>query len=324
MFPDEVTHTINFGPNIKTLVLYLRTELFTPYDKIIQLVHDFHHLKTSPATIETFISTASNSLDAYENEVRMKLLDAPILHADETGFRVEGKRWWLHSLSTDKLTYYGVNPKRGSEAIESIGLIPEYTGVLIHDFWQPYAKYPCLHAYCNAHIIRELQGIYDGFGQEWAKRMRILLEKMFNHVFGTESHSEHEDRELIEEYDRLVMQGELANPPPPKEEGKRGKPKKTKGGNLVERMKKHKDEILRFLTTGGEIPFTNNQAEQDVRMMKVQQKISGTFRTREGARQFARIRGYISTMRKHGQSVCEALKSLAVAQPILINGLGGE
>jgi transposase len=278
----------------------------------------------SPATIETFISAASNSLETYENEVRVKLLDSPILHADETGFRVEGKRWWLHSLSNERLTYYGVSPKRGSEAIEEIGLIPKYIGVLIHDFWKPYAKYPCTHAYCNAHIIRELQGIYDGFGQKWAKGMRTLLEKMFCYVFRTESHSEYEVQELIEEYDRLVMQGELANPPPPQEEGKRGKAKKTKGGNLVERMKKHRDEILRFLTTDGQIPFTNNQAERDVRMMKVQQKISGTFRTKDGAKKFARIRGYISTMRKHGQSVCEALKAVATAQPILISSLGGE
>jgi transposase len=119
------------------------------------------------------------------------------------------------------------------------------------------------------------------------------------------------------------MQGELANPPPPKEEGKRGKAKKTKGGNLAERMKTHKDEILRFLTMGGEIPFTNNQAEQDVRMMKVQQKISGTFRTEQGAIEFGRIRGYISTIGKHGHSVVEAVKSLARAQPILISKLGG-
>ena len=323
-FPDGVEHTINFGSDIKTLALYLHSELFTPYAKIVQLIHDFYDLKLSPATIETFISTASNSLDAYKNEVRMKLLDSPILHADETGFQVEGKRWWLHSLSNEKLTYYGVHQNRGSKAIESIGIIPKYTGVLIHDFWQPYAKYSCTHAYCNAHIIRELQGIYDGFKQEWAKNMRFHLEKMYQYVFRTEIHSERKTQELIEEYDRIVMQGELANPPPPKEEGKRGKAKKTKGGNLVDRMKKHKDEILRFLTTRGKIPFTNNRAEQDVRMMKVQQKVSGTFRTREGARQFARIRGYISTMRKHGQPVYEAVKALAEAQPILISKLGGE
>jgi len=321
-FPDDVKNTINFGPNIKTLVLYLHSELFTPYKKIVQLVHDFYGLKLSPATIETFISAASNSLETYENEVRVKLLESPILHADETGFRVKGIRWWLHSLSNEWFSYYDVSPKRGSEAIERIGLIPKYIGVLIHDFWQAYAKYRCIHAYCNAHIIRELQGIYEGFGQKWAKEMRILLEKMFRYVFRTEYQSEHKVQELIEEYDRLIMQGELENPPPLKEEGKRGKPKKTKGGNLVERMKKHKDEILRFLTTGGDIPFTNNQAERDIRMMKVQQKISGTFRTEDGAKQFVRIRGYVSTMRKHGQSVCEALKALAIAQPILISSLG--
>jgi transposase len=123
-----------------------------------------------------------------------------------------------------------------------------------------------MHAYCNAHLIRELQGIYEGFGQEWAKKMRTLLEKMFHLVFRTQAHSEHEVQKLIQEYDELIMQGELANPPLPKEKGKKGRAKKTKAGNLVERMKNHKHEILRFLTTGGKIPFTNNQAERDVRM----------------------------------------------------------
>jgi transposase len=204
-FPDEVENTINFGPNIKTLALSLHAVLFTPFDKIVQFVHDFYDLKLSPATIEKFISDASNSLDSYENEVRMKLLDSPILHADETGLRVNGKRWWLHSLSNEHLTYYGVSQKRGTEAIEKIGLIPKYTGVLIHDFWQSYAKYPCAHAYCNAHIIRELQGIYDGFGQEWATDMRTLLEEMYQYTFVIKRHNEHEILEFYERYDRIVI-----------------------------------------------------------------------------------------------------------------------
>jgi hypothetical protein len=156
--------------------------------------------------------------------------------------------------------------------------------------------------------------------------MRTLFEEMYHCTFGEkrQKQNEHQIQEFGERYDRLVMQGELANPPPQKVEGKRGKPKKTKGGNLVERLKKHKDEILRFLTTGGKSPFTNNQAEQDVRMMKVKQKIAGCFRTRDGARNFAKIRGYNSTMRKQGYSVVEAVKTLATAQPPSINKWGGE
>jgi hypothetical protein len=154
--------------------------------------------------------------------------------------------------------------------------------------------------------------------------MRALLERMYEYVFKRETQSEGKIQELLDEYERILVQGELANPPPPKEEGKKGKPKNTKGGNLVERLKKHKDGVLRFLTSRGNIPFTNNQAERDVRMMKVQQNISGTFRTRSGAINFARRRGYISTMRKLGQPVYEAVKALAQAQPILISSLGGE
>jgi transposase len=274
-FPDEVKNTINFGQNVKAIALYFHAEHFIPYDRLVQLFHDLYGLDISPATIEKFKSMASASLDSYENEVRMKLLEALVLHADETGFYVKGKRWWLHSLSTDKLTYYGVHQNRGSKAIKKIELIPNYSGVLVHDFWQSYAKFSCSHAYCNAHLIRELQGIYDLFGQEWAKKMIALLRKMFHLAFRTKVYSDHEVQELLEEYDRLIIEGELANPPPPHEEEKKGRPKKTKGGNLVERMKVHKHEILRFFTTRGKIPFTNNQAERDVRMMKVQQKISG-------------------------------------------------
>ena len=168
--------------------------------------------------------------------------------------------------------------------MESVGILSKYTATLIHDFWRPYLAYSCDHAYCNAHLSRELQGIYDGFKQEWAKHMKILLEEMHHYTFVEKKCNEHQIQEFCERYDGLIIQGELANPPPQKQEGKRGKPKKTKGGNLVERMKEHKDEILGFLTTGGKIPFTNNQAERDIRMVKVKQKIAGCFRTWEGAR----------------------------------------
>ncbi|MCL2460266.1 MAG: IS66 family transposase, partial [Euryarchaeota archaeon] len=227
-FPKEAANTINFGKNIKTLAVYLNSELLIPYAKVVRMIRDFYGLTLSPATIEGFLTTASNSLDAYEHEVRMKLLESPVLHADETGFYVEGKREWLHVLSTDKLTFYGVHKSRGKEAIESMKIIPLYKGILVHDFWNSYMGYLCYHAFCNAHIIRELQGIYDGFKQEWAKEMRSLLEKTYKYVFNRKIHRKWEIQELLDEYDRILLQGELANPPPPKEEGKKGKPKNTK------------------------------------------------------------------------------------------------
>jgi transposase len=320
-FPAEAKNNINFGPNIKAFALYQHVVNFTPYDRLVKMIQDFFGQRLSPATIAKFISTASKSLDEYDNEVRAALLKSLILHADETGFRVKGERWWLHSLSNDRFTYYGVHLKRGSEAMDHIGLLNSFFGVLVHDFWSSYAKYPALHAYCNAHLIRELQGIYDGFKQEWAIKMRELLEEMYQYVFGREVHDEHEIQELIERYDKLIMEGERANPPPLKEEGKKGSTKNTKGGNLVKRMKNHKDGVLLFLTTRGEIPFTNNEAEQAVRMMKVQQKISGTFRTEDGAKHFAALRGYISTMKKQGISAYEAVQALAIGQPILLSSL---
>jgi len=162
-FPKGVENPINFGLNIKVLILYLRIVLFTPYKKIEQFLQDFYGLEISPATIEKTISTASKALDPYDEEIRRYLLASPILHADETGCRVLGKRWWLHCLSTPYLTYYWVHKSRGAKAMDAMGILPYYMGILVHDFWAPYAKYKCYHAYCNAHLIRELQGIYDVF-----------------------------------------------------------------------------------------------------------------------------------------------------------------
>jgi transposase len=215
--------------------------------------------------------------------------------------------------------------------MDAMGILPYYMGILVHDFWAPYAKYKCYHAYCNAHLIRELQGIYDVFKQKWAKDLKNHLKKMYQYTFEAKSEDNSENQTskvwdlefwgLIEEYERLVQQGKLVNLPPVKEEGEKGKNKNTKGWNLANRMEKHIYEVLGFFITGGQIPFTNNQAEQDIRMMKVQQKISGTFRTKQGGINFARLRGYISTMRKQEQSVLEAMKALAGGHPILLSDL---
>ena len=168
-FPKGVENSINFGLNIKVLILYLRIVLFTPYKKIEQFLEDFYGLEISPASIEKIISTASKALDPYNEEIRRYLLASPILHADETGCRVVGKRWWLHCLSTKYLTYYWIHQSRGAKAMDAMGILPYFMGILMHDFWAPYAKYKCYHTYCNAHLIRELQGIYDVFKQKWAK-----------------------------------------------------------------------------------------------------------------------------------------------------------
>jgi transposase len=304
--------------------LYHHIVNFTPYDRLVKLIDDFYGLKISPATIAKFISTSSKSLDSYENEDRNELLKSPILHVDETGFRVCGKRWWLHSMSTSSLTYYAVHQKRGKEAIDEIGVIPPYKGVLVHDFWAAYCKYPCMHAYCNAHITRELQGVYEGYKQKWAKETKELLKEIYRYIFEEGRWVECKIQEFGERYEKLILKGKLANPPPEREEGQRGRLKDTKGGNLARKMEKHKDGILLFAYTGGYVPYTNNQAEQDVRMMKRQQKSSGTFRSEDGAKHFAKLRGYTSTMRKQGQSIFQAMKALAVGRPTLLSSLWAE
>lgn len=320
-FPPGIEHTITFGDNLKALLLYLRNADFMPFEQLTRFFKDIYALQLSPATMTKILGKASASLDGYTAEIRQDLLKSPILHADETGFRVKGERWWLHSLSNTHLTYYDIHRTRGSGATKEIGILPHYTGTLIHDFWSGYTQYTCDHAYCNAHIIRELQGIYDGYKQDWAREMRGLIEEIYTYAVQEKGRSPIRLGELERRYDEVVERG-MAENPPPSSTGKRGKKKRTKALNLLIRLKAHKSEILRFMYGEG-IPFTNNQAERDLRMMKVQQKISGTFRSVEGADVFCRIRGYIATIRKNGKSVFQAMRKLAREEPFTLKEIRG-
>ena len=323
-FPSHVTNPVQYGPNFKSEVMYLKDELMLPFEKASTYFKDKYDQKISPATILNIRREAYESLDIFENEVEECLLQSSVLHADETGLRVLGNRWWLHTIGNERLTLYAVHQRRGSKAVDDIGIIPKFNGILVHDFWATYFRYDCKHSLCNAHIMRELEGIVDGYKQKWAGKMKTLFENVYDFIFVQNKRSQEKLIEFKQIYQSVLNEGFEENPPPVRPDGKkRGRIKRSKPLNLLMRLDGYREDILRFMYNSI-VPFTNNLAERDVRMMKVQQKISGTFRSREGAEIFCRIRGYISTVRKNKKSVYEGLKKLAEGQPFCVQDLMAE
>ncbi len=323
VFPESVKYPVQYGPNILASAIYCKNYQFIPYERISEFFNDIMGIKICPATIIRAERECFQNLEEFESIIREELLASPVVNFDETGMKIEGKRHWLHVASTDKCTCYFAHPKRGSEAIDAMGILPEFNGVAVHDGWKPYNVYNCDHALCNAHLQRELTGIEENYKQQWAKEMNELLTEMKKYTDECKEQVKELDFEPIkaleERFNAVVMKGIEENPPSlnPEKKGKRGASPKTKARNLLDRFIEHKEKIMRFLTDL-KVPFENNQAERDIRMMKLQQKISGTFRTTQGAQAFCRIRAYISTIRKNGLPVLEGILAALKGVPLTI------
>jgi transposase len=323
VFPESVKYPVQYGPNILASSIYCKNYQFIPYERISDFFNDIMGIKICPATIIRAERECFQNLEEFESIIREELLASPVVNFDETGMKIEGKRHWLHVASTDKCTCYFAHPKRGSEAIDAMGILPEFNGVAVHDGWKPYNVYNCDHALCNAHLQRELTGIEENYKQQWAKEMNELLTEMKKYTDECKEQVKELDfkqiKALEERFDAIIIKALEENPHSlnPEKQGKRGKNPKTKARNLLERFIQHKEKIMRFLTDL-KVPFENNQAERDIRMMKLQQKISGTFRTTQGAQAFCRIRAYISTIRKNGLPVLEGILAALKGVPLTI------
>jgi hypothetical protein len=258
--------------------------------------------------------------------VKEQLRQAAVIHTDESGLRVKGKSHWLHVAATEQLTDYTVHPQRGQTAMDDAGVLPDFNGWMVHDHWKPYFGYTeCTHALCNAHHLRELQWIETQYGQRWAARMAELLLEIKKAVETTQENGAEvlpaESLAAFEQrYDQILDTGYQVNPRPPPSTGKktkkRGRPAQTPPLNLLDRLRDFKPQTLAFMKDF-RVPFDNNQAERDVRMVKVKQKVSGGFRTLEGANAFARIRGYLSTARKNAVNVFSAIRDAFSGQPFI-------
>ena len=322
-FPNDVTQPTQYGSRLRAFAVYLHDYQLIPYNRSCELLSDVYGCKISPATLNRAENECFDGLEQYENGIKDVLIQSNVLRCDETGMKIYGIRHWLHVVCTNQITYYFAHKKRGSEAMNDMDILPNYDGVIVHDFWKAYYKYQCEHGLCNVHLLRELISISENYDQEWSREMMDLLLNVKACVDETYETSDSLTAKQIMDFKRMYSsitdKGLKENPPPldldtkPK---KRGRRKQTKPKNLLDRFMDYKDDILRFMHNF-EVPFDNNLAERDIRMTKVQQKISGTFRSNQGARNFCRIRGYISTMKKNEISAIDAIEAVFNGMPFM-------
>jgi transposase len=319
-FPPQVAGRVQYGPQVRALALYLLEYQLLPYERTAQMLAEAVGCALSPGTLETWVQQAAHGLAAPEAAIKTALVRAAVLGNDETGLRVAGQRQWLHVARTDQLTHYGRHPKRGKTATDALGILPTFRGTSVHDGLSSYPHYAqCQHALCNAHLLRELTFVAEHEQQAWAQALKAHLLHTQAQVEAARTAGAHalsagQRTALVARYHALVAQG-LAAQPPPGRTGKNGRVKQSPAKNLLDRLQRHADQVLRFLDDFA-VPFTNNGAEQDLRMAKIQQKISGTFRSEAGADAFCRIRGYLSTMAKQGYRLLAVLRRVFTDQPL--------
>jgi transposase len=324
-FPETVTQAVQYGPMVHTWASYFPNQHYVPVERTTEIFADLVQHRVSEAMVLKASEQLEKGIEPSTAAVKEMLRDAEVLHVDESGLRVTGKLHWLHVASTEHLTSYEVHAKRGQEAMDDAGILGEFKGRAVHDHWKPYFTYnECDHALCNAHHLRELCFIDKQYQQSWAKDMADLLLEIKAAVAATPepatSLSPPELEGFEKRYDEVVQAGFDANPAPVSpsegEVKKRGRPKQPPPVNLLIRLRDFKGEVLAFMSDF-RVPFDNNQGERDVRMVKVKQKVSGGFRTLAGAKRFGRIRAYISTARKNGKNVFEAIRDAFDGNPFI-------
>jgi len=323
-FPVDVSAGVQYGSGVRGLMVYLLEAQLLPSQRTCEVLSEVFGCEVSEGTLYNVRAQCFEQLAPVEAQIKAAIEAAAVIHCDETGLRVNSKLWWLHVASTAQLTYYFVHPKRGREAINEQGVLPNFNGISVHDGWASYFWYDCAHSLCNAHHLRELRFIVERYEQPWAAAMMTLLSTIKRQVDSAKAAGESELsakqlRDFEQQYQRRLTEGFEANPPPPVDADaskKRGRTKQSPPKNLLDRLDLHDTAVLAFMFDF-RVPFDNNQAERDVRMMKLKQKISGCFRSATGARQFCRTRGYISTLRKQGLSVLDALTSTFAGSTML-------
>ncbi len=318
-FPETVSAPVQYGPGVKGLVAYLMHFQLLPYERVGTLMQDLFGAPLSEGTLLSTTQHAFVALASVEADIVAALKKAKRLHCDETGQRIHGTLHWLHVTSTERLTYYASHPKRGKKALDAIGILPGYQGRVSHDGWSAYSAYPCQHSLCNSHHLRELTAIQEQQQQPWARQMKALLLQIKQAVEDAGERGAPRLHPLLEcrfegRYRALLAAGYAANAPP-EPTGRPGRDAQTPARNLLVRLDQGQTAVLAFMYDFS-VPFDNNQAERDLRMMKVKQKISGGFRSQEGADAFCRIRGYICTLRKQGHQVLSALQSVFLGKPL--------
>lgn len=311
-FSAEVCEVAQYGPNIRALAVHLTQGQLLPFARASELIKDLYQLEVSPATLLQWVHEGAQLLAPTVQAIAEKIQTAPVAHADESGLRVDACLQWLHIAATPTHTWYGVHPKRGMQAIEDHGILPNYLGTLVHDCWAPYWSLSCDHALCGAHLLRELIYQKETTTQAWSQKMiDTLLQAEQACKAAREANAvltAVQIETVVTQYRNHVQDGQAQNIEVPKTAGKRGRVKQSSAYNLLRRLFEREREVLRFIHDLS-VPFTNNLAERAVRMPKVKQRISGCFRTLIGAENFCVIRSYLDTARKQGFGMLHALQA---------------
>jgi len=321
-FPVGVNSVVQYGSGIKGLMVYLMAGQLLPSMRVCDLLREVIGCQLSESTLYNAFICCHEHLAPVEEHLKQGIQQASVGHFDETGMRVNGSLMWLHVACTEAMTYYFIHAKRGRKAMDAMEILPNFGGTSIHDGWSSYAHYDCQHGLCNAHHLRELVFVLERYHQPWAQEMMSLLVEI-KHQVETAKAAELDSltttqlSDFEQRYQKLIEQGLKDNPPVPRnpEKSSRGRPKQSPPKNLLDRLS-NRTAVLAFMYNF-EVPFDNNQAERDLRMMKLKQKVSGGFRSLEGAQQFCRIRGYISTLRKQGIDVLDALRQVFAGNLVL-------
>jgi len=324
-FPPTVRAPLQYGERIGAIAIYLVQQHLVPLARATEVLDDLLGVSMSQGTLCTLIERCARDLQSIEDLTKTALSLSEVVHQDETGLYVEGKRSWMHVTATATLTHYAVHAARGIQALRTIGILENFAGVSVHDGWQSYWQYDCGHGLCNVHHLRELTFLEEEQHQSWAGQMKDLLLIMKAHVEDAKASGQSAVPHWLyqrfrDDYRRVILHGYRCHLPdllttsssPPR----RGRRKQSAALNLLDRLWKHEEAVLAFLYDFA-VPFDNSQAERDIRMLKVQQKVSGCFRSWNGAQNFARIRGYVSTLRKQGLPVLSALQATLLGHPIL-------
>jgi transposase len=317
-FPAGVDEAVQYGANVRALAVHLTQGQMLPFARAAELIADIYGLTVSPGTLVAWVGEARAALQGTADMIAAQLSAAPLAHADESGLRVASKLHWLHVVTNPSHTWYGVHEKRGLDAIEAHGILAKRTGVLVHDCLASYWRLDgSVHALCNAHLLRELLYVKETTGQSWAQDMSNFL------LNANKLCAAAREKKLVFDpgqirafrtvYDGIVREGEHLNPQV--QATKAGRAKQSIATNLLRRFRDHADAVLRFVSDLS-VPFTNNEAERAVRMPKVKQKISGCFRSLDGAEHFCVIRSCLDTLRKQGHGMLEVLQRAFAGDPI--------
>jgi transposase len=322
VFPEQARAVACYGPGVRAFGAYLAVQHHLPVERAAQVLGDALGASVSAGTLASLPAEGAVGLGGFVDRVREQLARAEVAHFDETGARVAGRLHWVHSASTPLLSWFTVHARRGVAAMDAAGVLPGFRGVAVHDGWSPYWRYDqATHALCAAHLLRELEAVAELPGQGWAAE----LAEWFAIACGQAAAARDAGADqltaatlvrLRDRYDHILASGRAANPPPSRPPGRRRQPKRSPAVCLLDRLEVHHDEVLRFLEDL-RVPPTNNLAERDIRMVKLQQKISGCWRTLDGAQAFLTVRSYISTARKHGINPLAALRRLFQGDPWL-------